>query len=34
MLLTMAPLTVLYVVSIGLAKVGYGQFEKSMAIEE
>jgi sec-independent protein translocase protein TatC len=34
MMLTMAPLLVLYVLSIFLAKFGYRQFEKSMAIEE
>ena len=34
MLLTMAPLLVLYVMSIFLARLGYRQFEKSMAIEE
>lgn len=32
MLLTMAPLLILYILSIGLAHIGYGQFEKSMAI--
>jgi sec-independent protein translocase protein TatC len=34
MLLTMAPLSILYVMSIGLAKVGHNQFEKSMEIED
>ena len=34
MLLTMAPLLVLYVLSIFLARYGYKQFEKSVAIEE
>jgi sec-independent protein translocase protein TatC len=34
MLLTMAPLLVLYVLSIYLARVGYRQFEKSVAIQE
>ncbi|MCA9979703.1 MAG: hypothetical protein KDD89_02685 [Anaerolineales bacterium] len=33
MLLTMAPLLVLYVFSIGLAKIGKWQFAKSMAVE-
>lgn len=33
MLLTMAPLLVLYFLSIGLAYLGYRRFEKSMAIE-
>ncbi len=33
MLLTMAPLLVLYVLSIGLAIVGQRQFERSMAVE-
>ncbi len=32
MLLTMAPLIVLYILSIGLARVGERQFERSMAI--
>ena len=34
MMLTMAPLLVLYVMSIFLARVGYRQFEKSVAIQE
>jgi len=34
MLLTMAPLLVLYVLSIGLASIGYKTFEKNMEIEE
>jgi sec-independent protein translocase protein TatC len=34
MMLTMLPLLVLYVVSIFLARVGYRQFEKSVAIVE
>ena len=34
MMLTMAPLLVLYVLSIFLARYGYRQFEKSVAIEE
>jgi sec-independent protein translocase protein TatC len=34
MLLTMAPLLVLYFVSIGLAYLGYRRFERSMAIDE
>ena len=34
MLLTMAPLLVLYVLSIGLASIGYKSFEKSMEFEE
>lgn len=33
MLLTMGPLLVLYVLSIGLARIGYGQFERSMSVE-
>ncbi|MBK8985907.1 MAG: twin-arginine translocase subunit TatC [Chloroflexi bacterium] len=33
MLLTMAPLLVLYFLSIGLAYIGYRRFERSMAIE-
>ncbi len=33
MLLTMSPLVVLYVMSIGLASIGQRQFERSMAIE-
>ncbi|MBE2220982.1 MAG: twin-arginine translocase subunit TatC [Anaerolineae bacterium] len=33
MLLTMAPLLILYVLSIGLAYVGYGRFEKNMEID-
>ncbi|MBP6470609.1 MAG: twin-arginine translocase subunit TatC [Chloroflexi bacterium] len=33
MLLTMAPLLVLYILSIGLAFLGYRRFEKSMAID-
>ena len=33
MLLTMAPLLVLYFLSIGLAFLGYRRFEKSMAID-
>jgi sec-independent protein translocase protein TatC len=33
MLLTMAPLLVLYIMSIGLAVVGQRQFERSVAIE-
>ncbi|MDX1413109.1 MAG: twin-arginine translocase subunit TatC [Candidatus Promineifilaceae bacterium] len=32
MILTMAPLFILYVLSIGLAHIGHGQFEKSMAV--
>lgn len=32
MLLTMAPLLILYVVSIGTAYIGYRQFERSMAV--
>ena len=32
MILTMAPLLVLYVLSIFLANIGYGQFESSMAV--
>ena len=32
MLLTMAPLLVLYVLSIGLARIGQRQYERSMAI--
>ncbi len=31
MILTMAPLLILYLLSIGLAHIGYGQFEKSVA---
>ncbi len=34
MLLTMAPLLILYVFSIGLAKIGQYQFDRKMAIEE
>ena len=34
MLLTMAPLLVLYVLSIGLAYLGYGRFEENMEIDE
>ena len=33
MLLTMAPLLVLYVLSLGLARIGQRQFERSMALE-
>ncbi|MBK7895769.1 MAG: twin-arginine translocase subunit TatC [Anaerolineaceae bacterium] len=33
MLLTMAPLVVLYILSIGLAVIGQRQFERSMALE-
>lgn len=33
MLLTMGPLLVLYVLSIGLARIGYRQFERSVAID-
>ncbi len=33
MLLTMGPLLVLYIISIFLAKIGYAQFEKTMAVE-
>ncbi len=33
MLLTMAPLIVLYVLSLGLARIGQRQFERSMALE-
>jgi sec-independent protein translocase protein TatC len=32
MLLTMAPLVVLYILSIGLAAIGYRQHERSMAL--
>ena len=34
MMLTMAPLLVLYVLSIGLATLGYKRFEKNMGIDE
>ena len=34
MMLTMAPLLVLYVLSIGLATLGYKRFEKNMEIDE
>jgi sec-independent protein translocase protein TatC len=34
MLLTMLPLVVLYIISIFLARIGYSQFEKSVAIQE
>jgi sec-independent protein translocase protein TatC len=34
MLLTMAPLIILYLISIGLAAIGQRQFERSMAVEE
>jgi sec-independent protein translocase protein TatC len=33
MLLTMAPLLILYILSIGTAYIGYRQFEKTMTIE-